>query len=234
MTIQVVVTTYVPADHDNREPHPRAEYLHRSIDHLTRYIKSPEPVKFILANDGPEDQWHAWWVGKDLLEYRHFDYIVTGGERVGIGGSLNRALTEVGDDDIWMYTTDDWVLTEKYDLTQATRLIRELNYDYVRLGPPHPNIACTTRFQQGLGWWLDLAPECGGFAFATRPFLASKRFYNVVGPFKEQRDAYECEKHYAREVQSVGYLLNMAEVVNGSLEGPWLHIGEVEVGDKFP
>lgn len=234
--LKVIVTTYVPED---QPQHPRAMYLGQVLHALELYLEPHEPTEIVVANDGPLDQPHIvlhsrLGAEREIKGWTLYSHRATGGPRVGIGGSLNRALETVGPDDIWMYTTDDWMLTEEYDLRQALRLIREDNYDYVRLGPPHPNITCETRFRQGLGWWLELRPECGGFAFATRPFLATRRFYDVVGPFKERCDAYECEKHYAREVQSVDYELKLAEVVNGSLEGPWEHIGEVEVGDRWP
>lgn len=184
-----------------------------------------------LANDGPVDEPHVEMCQRVM---EPFAVSATGGPRVGIGGSLNRALQFVRDSDQWLYCTDDWVLTHQYDLWPATLLIKREGYDYVRLGPPHPNIVCQTKFQQGLGWWLELWPKGGGFAFGTRPFIATKQFYDKIGPFKENCDAYVCERDYSDRVTDMWSHVRMAEVVSGSLEGPWKHIGEVSVGETFP
>jgi len=64
--------------------------------------------------------------------------------------------------------------------------------------------------------------------FGTRPFLASKRFYEKVGPFLEGVDAYVCERDYSDRCNAHGGL--RAAALN--LVGPWEHIGEYEVGDR--
>lgn len=243
MTIQVVVSTYCPeewatvAKDDDENRHPRTDYLLETLKGLRDNLFALEPIEYILANDGPVTQEHVLFPARDVLDWptpNYHRYQIAGGTRVGLGGSLNRALGLVRPDSLWMYNTDDWVLEAEYDLTQAVRLIREHNYGYVRLGPPHPNVMCTTKFCQGLGWWLELMPWHGGFAFGTRPFLATRRFYEQVGGFKEQCDAYEVELDYCRRVQSKHEQLRLAEVVSGSLEGPWGHVGEVEVGRGYP
>lgn len=223
--INVVMTTYCP------EPgHVRGSYGPIAAKALRKHLVSSENRRLIIANDGPADQPHC---GKIAASCPQWQSITVGGPRVGIGGSLNRALNAVADDELWLYTTDDWVLTSRYDLTQAVRLLRETgDYDYVRLGPPHPNVGATIKFQQGLGWWLALHRK-EGLAFGTRPFLATKSFYYQVGPFKEQCDAYECEKDYAERLSHL-HGPGLAEVVCSSLEGPWQHIGHAEVGDVYP
>lgn len=232
--IHVIVTTYIPT-HDS----PRKDYLHRVLVALRDKLVSPEPLHFVLANDGPPDQEEVFSVGDDVLSWHKRPWTATGGGRLGIGGSLNRALGLVGAGDPWMYTTDDWLLTGTYGIQQAVRLIRELGYDYVRLGPPHPNVTCVTKFQQGLGWWLELVPQAPGYVFGTRPFLAHRRMVDYVGLFKERCDAYVCERDYAdRVANKYSHMASdrLAEVVcqQGGLEGPWEHVGDFEVGDRYP
>lgn len=226
--IKVVVTTYVP-----ETGHPRASYLGTTLASLYRNLGAPESIEFLIANDGPHNDSNVLEVAIDVFG-NYTGWYVAGGPRAGIGGSLNRALREVAQDDLWMYTTDDWKLNYRYGLSQAVRLIREQDYDYVRLGPPHPNVVCQTKYEQGLGFWLELWPKGGGFAFATRPFVATKQFYEKIGPFKEHCDAYVCERDYSDRVTDMWSHVRLAEVVNGSFEGPWQHIGEVEVGDRYP
>ena len=229
--INVIVSTYIP---DGEVGEQRAKYLHATVKSLRDRLMAPQPIRFILANDGPVNQPEVLYVGNDVLAWHKVPWTVTGGERVGLGGSLNRALGLVEGSDLWMYTTDDWLLTEMYNLRQAVQLLVEDGYDCVRLGPPHPNVAGQIKFRQGIGWWLELWPRCGYYTFATRPFVANRNFFDTVGPFKEQCDAYAMEKDYAERVVEDWYRVSMAEVVNGSLEGPWKHVGEVEVGDRWP
>lgn len=237
MTVRVVITTYCPSD-----GHPRGEYLASVLNSLRRRLESSEPIRYVIANDGNPCDPHI----ECCPTAKYEDVTVVGGGRVGIGGSLNRAIgSTVLPDDLWLYTTDDWLLIDRLDLTQAIKLIRQPEkvstvYDYVRLGPPHPNIWCMTKFHADIGWWLQLSAMNGGFVFATRPFLATRSFYDKIGPFKEQCDAYECERDYADRVNTYankaprGMFLGMAEVVQSNLEGPWVHVGEVEVGRTYP
>ncbi len=225
--LNIIMTTYCP------EPgHPRGVYGPRVINSLYEHLITADKPRLIVANDGVVDEPHCYKIA-EAADGLCDKILIVGGPRAGIGGSLNRALEHVSYSDTWMYLTDDWALTEDYDLSQAERLISEAGYHYVRLGPPHPNIRCTTRFTAGLGWWLQLLPAFGGFAFATRPFIATPNFWSTVGRFKENCDAYVCERDYSDRVTQADQL-PMAEVVSGTLQGPWLHIGEAEVGDKFP
>lgn len=236
MTINVVMTTYCP-----EEGHVRGTYGPRAARslHAEMFAPNQEKMRLIVANDGPAEQPHCKAIA-DAVPLWH-DVLIVGGERVGIGGSLNRALEHVGDNDEWFYTTDDWVLpgheyTDVMHLDQPVKLIREVGYDYVRLGPPHPNTHAIVRFRQHFGWWLELLPQHGYFVFATRPFLASKKFYNNVGPFVEQKNSYDVEIAYNQAVIAK-YLYTpekLAETVHGSLEGYWEHIGEFNVGEVYP
>lgn len=220
--VAVVMTTYNP------EPSaPRHRYAAQVLETLAENLECrDEPIRFIVADDGsptPPEFVVPGYLQVDVVTGRHN----------GIGASLNRALANVGEGELWMYTTDDWELLSPYDmrgrvnLDLARWLILEEGYDFVRLGPIHPNLRCVTKFTAGQGWWLHL--EFGeGFVFGTRPFLASKHFYRAVGPFLEGVDAYVCERDYSDRCNAHGGL--RAAALN--LVGPWEHIGEYEVGDR--
>jgi hypothetical protein len=171
-------------------------------------------------------------VTPNITHFPGEDVSIVTGPHGGIGASLNRALARVAHNELWLYTTDDWELQDSYDrgsinLDKAIWLIREEEYDFVRLGPIHPNLPCFTKFTVGPGWWLHL--EFGsGFVFGTRPFLASKRFYEKVGPFLEGVDAYVCERDYSDRCN----MHNGLRAAALNLVGPWEHIGEYEVGDR--
>lgn len=237
MTIKVIMTCYQPTPESKR-----GEYALESLYSLMANLDAPEPIKYVIANDGPADQPHVLALialaKREFMLPEHQNVITAvGGERVGIGGSLNRAILHSLDPaDLWLYTTDDWKLTQPLDLSQAVKLIREVGYQYIRLGPPHPNIDCEIKFQQDIGWWLRFhTQQHTSFAFATRPFLSTRSFWHNVGPFKENCDSYVCERDYGDRVNHIhGPSTLCGEVVNGSLEGPWEHIGAENVGEKYP
>jgi hypothetical protein len=219
--IDVVVTCYFPQDAPERQ-----EYARRSVKSLILNLGTQtELLRLVIADDSADE--HAALVN-ELLAYsvRYWNSAVhTRSYHNGIGASLNAALDKVSD--VWLYTTDDWELQSALNLDGPLHLLRQ-GYDLVRLGPVHPDLCCTTRFQQGIGWWLDLLPHYGGFAFATRPFLATKDFWKKIGPFDEGLNSYETERLYAERVaRSTSKLAYWGGI---DLAGPWEHIGLVEVG----
>lgn len=213
--VTVVMTTYNP------EPSaPRFKYMQRCVDALGENI--PQPKALIVADDGsPEPldvRWHAtqWQKGVTSIT----------GVHDGIGTSLNRAMRLLMPDEPWIYTTDDWLLTDELDLALPLHLL-DIGYDLVRLGPIHPNVSCTTRFEYPWGWWLDLDVHSNQYTCATRPFLASPRLMQKVVSWTQGVDSYQAEIDFGRECQEGDV---RAAAIN--LAGPWEHIGEYEVGDR--
>lgn len=221
--IDVVMTCYFPADAPARQ-----QYARMAVDSLSRQgLEHSEKLRLILADDTESPEPHEPFICglERLVQDRQWASIHTCSYHHGIGASLNTALEQV--QDLWMYTTDDWLLTAELDLDGPAYLLRQ-GYDVVRLGPVHPDLQCVTRFQAGLGWWLDLNQQYGGFAFATRPFLATKDWYLRMGPFDEGLNSYETERLYAERVaHSTSKLAYWGGV---DLAGPWEHIGTVNVG----
>lgn len=226
--ITVVMTTYAPAGVVGAA---RRVYAWRTARALARHLRTPLPLRLHLADDGSEDPSYLSDILAVANEAWQTDGAITNAERRGIGGSLNLALQHMHDP-YWLYVTDDWVLTEPLDLSPAVMLLERCpHYGMVRLGPTHPNLSCITRFSVDLGWWLDIDPAPGGFAFATRPFLAHRRFTDCYGPFPENMDAYETERLYAERIARwPGIGSGIVQLGTIPLAGPWEHIGAVEVG----
>ena len=219
--ITVVMTTYF-----SEEVPQRADYAIASLGSLIQYLKAEEGIRLHIADDseGLED-------AREVLQYLANNTgwpgtTYSNSKHNGIGTSLNLAMQSV--DDLWMYTTDDWVLQAELNLDGPVKLLKQQGYQLVRLGPVHPDLQCVTRFNQSIGWWLDLQPQYGGFAFATRPFLATKEFYARVGPFDEMLNSYETERLYAERVARSNSKLAYWGAVD--LAGPWEHIGIESVG----
>lgn len=223
--VAVVMTGYNPPGGE------RGKYAVETVRALVAnlYCRDACIFRLIIADDGSDDKHYIYECSRLAHEAWGVRTTAVVSERHGIGGSLNRALEQVGVAEHWMYITDDWVLTKPLDIAPALTLMREFEYDIVRLNPMHPNLRCTTKFAEKVGWWLDIDPSYG-FAFATRPFVATKGFYNKIGPFVENRDAYTTEQEYATRTNRLG--VSMAGLVD--MHGPWKHIGVQEVGRIDP
>lgn len=216
--MDVVMTTYFPPDVPERKA-----YAIRCIAALAANLRCDrEPLRLVVSDDSEQFDTSI------LAACAWPDSIYCNTSHRGIGASLNNSLREVGPDGAWMYVTDDWLLAEQLWLDEPMKLLTERGYDLVRLGPVHPDLACVTRFDETIGWWLDLRQEYGGFAFATRPFIATKAFYDKVGPFDEGLDSYETEILYAAKVATS--TAKLAYWGGIDLAGPWEHIGLENVG----
>lgn len=214
--VTVVMSCYNP------EPEaPRMVYAARSLVALHKNLHGPfsTKVKYLLADDGSP---HLLPLQDFAQIWPDTSYIT--GPHGGIGTSLNRAM-HVLYDEPWVYTTDDWVLTDPLDLTLPLHLL-DIGYDLVRLGPIHPNVRCTTNFEYPWGWWLDLDVYSNQYSCATRPFLASPRLMQKIGPWTEGADSYQTEIDFGHACQM--YEVSAAAI---NLAGPWEHIGEYAVGN---
>lgn len=225
--VAVVLSTYNPPGGE------RDKYLLKTVDSLTKNLVCAKPCIFrlILADDGSEDQSFLNEAASMASLAWGTTAVISTVNRKGIGGSLNAALQQLDPFEFWMYSTDDWVLERPLNIEPALKLIREEAYDYVRINPLHPNLLAWTRFRVDIGWWLELVQSRGGFAFATRPFIANRQFYTTVGPFDEYLDAYETERLYAVRT-SAAQTVKLGALVD--MHGSWLHIGEQQVGKLMP
>lgn len=207
----------------------RSRMASHTVSSMMKHLTCDEPMQLLVADDGsPESRLdHIQHIMRCAEGYWEYGSLYTNSGHQGIGASLNLAMLKVTD--LWLYNTDDWLLTDDLDLSGPISLLRNHGYDLVRLGPIHPDLRCTTRFSSSVGWWLDIDQFYGGFAFATRPFIATKEFYNKVGPFDECPGSYETERLYAERVAKSTSRLAYWGGVN--LAGPWKHLGIDSVGE---
>jgi len=230
VSVTVVMTSYWP---EGEVGDARVLYAKQTLEGLLKYLQHEEGLRLHIADDGS--------AGNQQVHIRHMLYkaselwesiaSVSDSEHHGIGASLNKALTALREqDNYWMYITDDWVLTRELNLDGPIKLMRVYGYDLVRLGPIHPDVTCVSRFSSDIGWWLDLHQHYGGFAFATRPFVATKDFWAKIGPFDENLNSYETERLYAERVAK--WPVKLAYWGGVDLAGPWQHVGDVCVGYK--
>lgn len=229
MKVAVVMTTYFPDSAVGRRRLANAKRVIQSIyNNLT-----PLPFLVVADDSGIGTEWAA----QVLSDYRGQAAVVSG-PNLGVGASLNRAITYLdslwtGEPWSWLYLPDDFLLTRPLDLTQAAQLL-DYNYSYVRLDLPHPNLACVTKFHAPIGWWLELSYALGGFVFATRPTLISRMVHYSVGLFLEQADSYAVELDISRRVADAR--LRGAVVMNPAMGTAWEHLSsdEDEVGRLTP
>lgn len=227
--LTIVMTTYFPRSSGGEA---RAQGAARCLKAFIDHLISPVDIRLCISDDGSYYIEHIDHLLLTAEQTWHTHSLYTNAARHGIGASLNRAIAAIPPTDYIMYTTDDWLLTANLDITQAIQLLED-NYDLVRLGPIHPNLRCETKFNTSRGWWLHIHPGYG-YCFATRPFIAKPRLFDVIGPFNEDMNAYETERYYTERVNSSNTPISIAQIGTISLAGPWEHIGEFEVGTINP
>ena len=156
-------------------------------------------------------------------------YIYTQQKRHGVGASLNAGIREIREDDsLLLYLVDDWELLQPFDLTPwAKLLIEEDSIGAVRLGPPHPWLTGEIIHHPTCDWYMKL--DRHHFAFAHRPALYHKRFFDAYGPFTEDVNAYECEQLYNDHFCKTG-----GPDIVLALPHPWKHIESVELAGVVP
>lgn len=199
MMLPIIMSGYFP---DGEIGEARLEYVTEAISSIHYYAHMyprDDHYEIFVAHDGPENRntakFHEMW------DWHARVHIICSEQHNGVGASLNNAL-RVLNPEVWMYTTDDFCLRHHLNLIQGLTLI-EAGYDYVRLGPLHPNIHCQVKFAVNLGWFLELKTT-HGYIVATRPFLMTKAMtdklaeYNQYwgysnGPFMEGATSYDVE-----------------------------------------
>lgn len=197
MNIAIIMTTFYP---ENNIGEARLASAKSVVKSLNRNLIPNDICTLIVADDSPTElgKLHSQEL---LFEYKNRSFSVIG-PNAGVGASINRALEFLNiwheEEWAWIYMPDDLMLTKPFDLTQAIKLIA-MGYDFVRLDLPHPNLVCRTKFQQDIGWWLNLDLRCE-YSFATRPTLISSKLTEKVGKFKEFADSYETELDYSHRV----------------------------------
>lgn len=194
---------------------------HENLSALIRYLKcGNEAVRLHVADDGSSDKEYintlmvracnAWGTQPSFSD--------SGG--AGLGAALNRAMEWVEPGDLWAYIPDDWCLTRHLYLDRAALFVRVGGYDMVRLGPIHPDLACTTKYDATLGWWLEIHQSIGGLAFAMRPFLATPRLVVKCGEFPEVKPWEYVEMAYAARIEN-----SDIKIASINMRGPWKHLG---------
>lgn len=219
------MTTYNPSPDA-----PRFDYAQRCLWSLNYNLRSNKPIRYVLADDGSPDVKPLYSVINKFHASSANDGVVVEvvtGPHNGIGASLNRAMDLVNQQ-LWLYTTDDWELQDVIHLTMAEWLIEQKGYDLVRLGPMHPNVTCVSKFEYPFGWWWDIDVSSNQYACATRPFLAGPSLMHKVGLWLEGVDG-----SYAAEVAfGITCQQNGVRAASLYLDGPWNHIGDYEVGNR--
>lgn len=194
---------------------------HENLSALIRYMKSgDEKLRLHVADDGSRDKEYINTLMARACSAWGTQPSFTDSEGRGLGASLNLAMEWIEPKDLWVYIPDEWCLTRHLYIDRAAKFLRVADYDFVRLGPINPGLACTTRYDEKLGWWFDLHQSIGGYAFAMRPFLTTPRLVIKCGGFSENLEDIYTESEYASRVANSD--LKMASI---NMRGPWKNLG---------
>lgn len=222
-TITIVVTIWMPAGPIGEM---RARSTLKTLESWRANLKYDGKLRLHFADDGSQFKDFGqsldtrpcvWWDKGEVAFSR--------AERRGVGASLNRGFREGFQyGEIVAYFVDDWALSEPIDLTPWAKLmILHPEVGMVRLGPPHPDLTGIVKMYYP-GWGLLL--DRHNFAFAFRPALYHRRFYEAYGLFREDVNSYIAEQHYNDEV----FCRRKGPEIVYALPYPWYHVGDAEVG----
>jgi hypothetical protein len=220
--VVIVMTTYFPSDHLER-----LFVAKKACDSWELNLKYDGDVRLHIADDGSKI-WDA------RTRFRGYPISRSWQSRHGIGASLNEGFHvafETFDTPLVIAPMDDWSLVADIDITPwAEMLLENPSIGVIRLGPPHPGVTgtCLPFSPQWQGWVLK--QDRHHYSFGHRPAIYHKRMIDYYGWFKEDCDAYECERDYNERFCSQP---NGPDVVL-ALPHPWLHLDSVELAGIDP
>lgn len=221
--IVILMTTYFPPGEDGEKRLQAAEMATTTWLHHLQYYGGD--IRIHVADDGSERH----FVNQLLCFTRDRGWgntTLSVNQRQGVGASLNAGL-QATKEELILHAVDDWALTQELDLAPWAWLLQHgYNIGMVRLGPPHPELRGTVQMFEK-GWYLSL--QRYGFAFATRPFLARREFFEAYGPFPEELNALETERIYNQRFATQG-----GPMIALALPHPWEHLASIELAEVEP
>jgi len=223
-SIKIVSTTWLP---EGAEGEVRLKGLSEVVESWDHYLQYEGDISLHISDDGS-----TGYLADELRNVASmipFRTSLSRQERHGVGASLNAGIRQVlQEDSLMLYLVDDWELLNAFDLTPWAKLLEEdESIGMVRLGLPHPWLTGQIIHHPACDWYMRL--DRHHFAFAHRPALYHKRFFDAYGMFDEDINAYECERLYnERFCQAGGPDIALA------LPHPWRHIESVELAGVIP
>jgi len=209
--VTIITTTYYP---DNDLGYQRYDNFVKCAESWKKNIKYDGHIDYHIADDGTR---HGGIKIGDTKQ-----------NRKGVGASLNNGFEVVfKQSDIAMYIVDDWMLHKEIDITPwVDLLINNDNVGMVRLGPPHPDLTGMIKmFNEGFALVLDRH----NYAYAMRPALYHKRFFETYGLFDEGISCWECERFYNER-----FCMSLGPEIVYAIPNPWEHIDTLALGRLHP
>lgn len=191
--ITIVCTTWLPPGIDGLK---RLDAVTLALESWRKNLLYDGDIRLHIADDGTESNHFEKLQSAVSDIWSEVSYSQQ--SRHGVGASLNKGLeVSWSISPLVLHAVDDWQILEEFDLTPwADMLMQFKEIGLVRFFP-HPDISGRIRY-----FW-DMEPTQHGlildrhhYAFATRPFLAHKRFFDLHGPFTEDVNAYQVEQDY--------------------------------------
>ena len=176
MTLYLLITTWLKTPE-------RLGYLKRTIEALEQNLQFTGPIITYISR---EAQFCDLDTFKDYTQFlldksrsKLCPYPVVHTNPPGIGQHLNFFLSGIGEDEVFMYVQDDWVLNTSLDVTD----------DYILLKNPPPSLI-------QYRWWPEPAayferataehfiiPHTQKWLYTDTPFIARKDLFSRLGPF---------------------------------------------------
>ena len=214
--ITIITTTYYPDSKLGRE---RADVAGQAIESWFNHLKYDGEFRLHIADDGSGIAFEIGGGYNKMVSRQH---------RKGVGASLNTGFKSAfTHSPLALYIVDDWILQKDLDLNPwAALLTKNESLGIVRLGPPHPGLTGEViKYEQG--WALSLDKH--DYAYAMRPSMYHKRFFDAYGWFSEQINCWECERIFNEHVCAT----NGPGIVY-ALPDSWYHKDTLPLGTMEP
>lgn len=187
--ISVVIATY-----------ERGNLLIQSLEHLRLNLEYAGKVNYVLADDGNLDETarliRAEFASEDFD--KGFRWEIVGGERLGLGGNVNRALKAIKTD-IVLQLQDDYFLRRPLDLTpHVEKLLADPTAGWIRL-----RLLNGQRFTASIedrywrvNWFSD-----EGYICSDQPHIKHMRFHQHFGYYPEGLRVADTENEWCWRVR---------------------------------
>jgi glycosyltransferase involved in cell wall biosynthesis len=164
----------------------RLEYAKRTLKSLVANLKSPDPIKWIVASDGDTDE-YLRFLGDYAVCELGIEFSLTNSERGGYGKNYNLAMQAAHENAWVMPVEDDWELLRELNVNSLVWDMKELDIGCARLGYVGYTQELRGTLAHGhLGHWLRFdatSPE--PHVFAGHPRIESRTWSRMVGPWPE-------------------------------------------------
>ena len=204
--------------------------IRKTIDALIQHIKYDGELNWHIADDSTGGN----YIEKIFRDYPKLNFTATVTKRAGWGANVNKALSSIKNDFIFL-CEDDYValkdiqLNHGVALLSGTKELGEVRYDGIA---GHVGLVLELKEFHSINYLVIDKEKSSHFnVYSNRPHLRHRRFHDLLGMYPEGISLGETETSYAGRVKNaIGYA-DVAILSNG-VERAFEHIGKTRQGTE--